>query len=53
MLFITGYDGQFKPQHDEGIKDAAWIPIDSAPGIIGYPETNIPILKKTLKYLSD
>jgi len=39
-------------QTAEGIHNAAWMRIDEALSIIGYPETNKPLLQKVQAYLS-
>jgi len=38
-------------QKSEGIKEAKWVGFDEIISIIGYPKTNVPLLKKAQKLL--
>ncbi len=42
-----------KLQKEEGIHDAQWMLISKAVDVIGYPETNTPLLGKTIEYLQN
>lgn len=40
-----------KPQKEEGISDARWVPFTRAKAVIGYRETNVPVLEEVWKLL--
>ena len=44
-------DEKLKPQHDEGIHNAEWLPIDTAIENIGYPKTNKKLLVLTKQFI--
>jgi 8-oxo-dGTP pyrophosphatase MutT (NUDIX family) len=49
FLFQTGFRGKLLPQHEEGIKKAGWVSLNNALIIVGYPETNRPLLGQLIK----
>ena len=51
FLFQTLESRAPQPQHEEGITEASFFPIDKVKSILGYPKTNLPILDLALKYL--
>jgi 8-oxo-dGTP pyrophosphatase MutT (NUDIX family) len=53
ILFKTDYNGPLKPQKEEGVKEVVWMPLERAMDRIGYRKTNVPLLKETVKYLSN
>jgi len=53
ILFKTDFNGHLLPQTEEGVKEAIWIPLEQAIDQIGYRKSNIPVLKETIKYLSN
>lgn len=39
-------------QTEEGISDAKWVTFDQAEAFLGYPKTNLPLLKEAVAILS-
>ena len=52
-FFIFTTDNRYipKPQKEEGITDAKWVEFSSVVDMIGYPDTNKPLLQQAQKYL--
>ena len=51
FVFISNKRIKLTPQKEEGISAAKWIPFDQAIDMIGYRETNVPLLEETWKLL--
>lgn len=51
-LFISKIRTKAKPQKTEGVRDAKWVQLRHARDIIGYRETNIPLLEETWKFIT-
>lgn len=55
ILFRSDSRKKLHPQKEEGIQNVRWVPLATAPDVIGYPKTNKSILQevnvntKTLK----
>jgi 8-oxo-dGTP pyrophosphatase MutT (NUDIX family) len=51
--YILRYDGSEIPvaQKEEGLKDAQWFSLSEADGILGYPDSNKPLLSDTASFL--
>lgn len=51
--YVYRYDAEKKPigQKEEGISDPTWTFIDEALDVIGYPQSNRPLLQKTMTLL--
>lgn len=51
--FLFQYDGAIspKPQKEEGITDAKWMPIAKAHDMIGYPKTNTLLMQEAQSQL--
>ena len=47
-LFISAGNEVLAPQVEEGLHDAAWMPISTALTKIGYPKSNLPLLENAL-----
>ena len=49
--YLFNFTGEEKPipQTEEGIKEAKWFTVDETLEIIGYPQTNKPILEEAIK----
>lgn len=52
FLFTTKTRIRPKPQKEEGISAAKWVPIKRVIEIIGYRETNVPLLEEAWKKLT-
>lgn len=53
FLFRTEGKETPEPQTEEGISETIWKPIPEAISIIGYPETNRPLLENVLSILDN
>lgn len=52
--FLFRYQGRQipTPQKEEGIREVTWMPIDIALKVVGYPESNTPLLTKTKELIA-
>ncbi len=53
FLFQVKRKKRLKVQREEGIREAAFVPLHKALTQVGYAKTNVPLLKKTQRFLSD
>ena len=51
FVFVYTGNEQPVPQHEEGLSDASWFTFPDALERTGYPESNRPLLLKTMKLL--
>lgn len=47
-LFVATGDEDLRIQKEEGLKDARFVPIDDARAMVGYANTNVPLLEKAM-----
>jgi 8-oxo-dGTP pyrophosphatase MutT (NUDIX family) len=52
FLFTVSGSEKLTPQKEEAIHDLHWLALSKALDIIGYPETNIPLLQKVEQWTS-
>lgn len=53
FLFFSEGSEKLTPQLEEGIQKAQWVSLDEAARIVGYPQTNKPILEKAIKIIEE
>jgi len=51
FLFKTSFDGSLRPQYEEGIHAAKWVPTEQAVSMLGYTDTNVEILRSVINKL--
>ncbi|MCL4360682.1 NUDIX domain-containing protein [Patescibacteria group bacterium] len=51
LFSLTGAE-PFKLQREEGIRAARWVTLGRAVGVVGYPDTNLPLLEKAAAYVN-
>ena len=52
FLFLSKGKEKLTPQTEEGISMAGWVSIQIAQKSIGYPQTNMPLLKEVQSYIA-
>lgn len=53
FLFTATGDETPKPQKEEGIQEARWMPLARALTLVGYPKTNRNVLHETINVLKE